>query len=128
RFDAWKPFRNDLSKKDPVTPVSKKHYNLDLDLLIEQLSKAEKKKIELSEEEALKEDKGNNEAPSQSIEDIASETLAAIYEKQKRYEEALDMYGKLLKAKPENTERYQQKISDLKTLIDSEATDTGDPS
>ena len=48
---------------------------------------------------------------------IVSETLAGIYYSQGSYEEALEMYEKLLDSNPQKSDLYKEKISEIKSQI-----------
>ena len=50
---------------------------------------------------------------------IVTETLAEIYASQENYDEALDIYEKLMKLKPEMEIKFSNRISEIKTAIDN---------
>ncbi len=115
RFDAWKPFPADTRITGKDGTIVSSGYTLDLDRLIEQLSKAEKQKITISTE---KKDDRNLGESSEKIGDIASETLANIYEKQERYEEALRTLEVLCQVKPQKEAQYKTQIDRIKKLME----------
>ncbi len=53
------------------------------------------------------------EAENPEEEDFATETLATVYEQQGAYNEAIEVYKKLIKKFPENTSKYEEKIAEL---------------
>lgn len=114
RFDAWKPFSDELSPKEPDIPAIQSGYTLDLDQLIEQLSLAENKKITIS---PGKKDDRNLGEKSERISDIASETLAKIYEKQERFQEAIRTLEKLQHIKPNKSDYYRKEINRLEDQL-----------
>ncbi len=119
RFDAWKPQTpsypydapapEDVSRPEPVLE--------DLDALIEKLSKVESQRIKVSPElpgapSPAKVDVDDN------VDDIASETLAAIHETQGKTEAAIQTYKRLRKLNEEKKDFYKQQITRLKKLRD----------
>lgn len=50
---------------------------------------------------------------------IVTETLAEIYASQNNYGEAIEIYEKLLLAKPEKEEKIKKRISELKEILES---------
>ncbi len=45
--------------------------------------------------------------------DLASETLAEVYESQGAFKEAIEIYEKLISKEPENADKYRAKIEEL---------------
>lgn len=45
---------------------------------------------------------------------VASETMAKLFTKQKRYQKAIDVYNLLIEEKPEKADYYQEQINNLK--------------
>ena len=66
----------------------------------------------LDDEFVFKESKKGDEGEESSI---VTETLAEIYASQQNFDEALDIYEKLKKLKPEMEEKFNNRISELKT-------------
>lgn len=85
----------------------------DLDTLIKRLTEAENNRIKIDNDQQKTENKDLSIA-SQSVDDIASETLAQIYKEQGENQEAIKIYKKLCEVHPENKERYLEQINDLK--------------
>ena len=50
---------------------------------------------------------------------IVTETLAEIYASQGNYEEALEIYAKLKEIKPELTEKFENRITELNKVIEN---------
>ena len=50
---------------------------------------------------------------------IVTETLAEIYASQHNYDEALEIYEKLKKLKPEMSDKFEKRISELKAAIEN---------
>ncbi|HAC15686.1 MAG TPA: hypothetical protein DCE78_07050, partial [Bacteroidetes bacterium] len=51
------------------------------------------------------------------VDQLATPTLALIYEKQKKYDEAIRMYKQLILNRPNDTERFQIQIDRLEKLL-----------
>ncbi len=109
-FNAWKPFESDYSTSSENAASVPAGYTLDLDQLIEELSRAEDNKIVISPD---KEDDRNLGEKAEKVSDIASETLAKIYEKQERFEEAIRTLEILQQIKPNKSEHYKNEIRRL---------------
>lgn len=118
RFHAWMPGKNDKQKYD--TDLGDVDYEpvLDLDRLIKQLLEAEKKRITISMDGT---DDCNLGEKSERIDDIASETLAEIFEKQQKYSEAENTLKKLMAADPDKSEKYEKEIRRIRTLKNQNA-------
>ena len=48
-----------------------------------------------------------------------TETLAEIYASQENYEEAIEIYEKLKNIKPDLTDKFNNRINELKTAIEN---------
>lgn len=83
-----------------------------LDILAERLSKA--KIIPKGMGESMP----DISMPEVKIKRIVSDTMAEIFLSQKNYKEAISIYEELLEQKPEKTDFYLQKITDLKSLLE----------
>jgi tetratricopeptide (TPR) repeat protein len=119
-FNAWepepkrKPFRKDLHTNDRAHPIQ------DLDTLIAKLSSVDKKRI--------KPDTSDEELPdlgemSTKVDDIVTETLAVIHEKQKNYHLAIETFKKLRKSNASKKEYYDEQIFRLQQKLAEEKKD-----
>lgn len=102
KFQAWKPDRTDFIKGESSTDYQAAE-SLNLDHLIEKLNEAGDQKITIPS--------GNNDnrdlsEKSRMTDDIASETLARIYEKQEKFDHALRTLDKLIKVRPRKAGYY----------------------
>jgi hypothetical protein len=123
-FNAWKPGpasrRNESSTEPPRLPGPV----LDLDALIEKLSKVESRRIVASQANETSNQSYSESAVS--VDDIASETLASIHETQGKTEAAIQTYKRLEKMNSEKKDYYKQQISRLKSLRDQQADDSAE--
>ncbi len=109
-FDAWKPdqktkrYKKDHNNGDRSHPIS------DLDSLINKLSAVESKRIKLSEEDLKGDVDKDLSKHSIEVDDIVTETLAAIHEKQKNFKAAIETYKKLRKSNPAKREYFDEQI------------------
>jgi len=113
-FQAWIPPDNNVHPVNEASvymqPVDFIH---DLESLISRLTEAETKKITFDPESpAPAEDLS---IPSQSVDDIATETLAYIYEKQGKIEEAKAMYQRLIAMRPDKKKEYTKALKNLES-------------
>lgn len=126
-FDAWRPpgFLADESAKE--TEQGGSSYLLDLDRLIEELSRVENKKISLPKDQSPEEADAELQKTAARAEsttkvaDIASETLARIYEKQKRYQQAIETFQILAQTRQHKAEEYASEIARLQELMAKES-------
>jgi len=114
-FEAWTPehdattqSRNSALLPKDTGPV------LDLDSLIERLSGVESKRIR--PEEPLEPDDTDEPISSDNVDDIVSETLADIHEKQGKIDAAIQTYERLKKINKENEQHYSNEIARLTKL------------
>ncbi|TVQ65852.1 MAG: tetratricopeptide repeat protein [Balneolaceae bacterium] len=112
-FDAWQPAAVRVKQKDGFQLQDESHPIKDLDLLISKLSSIGTARLESANPEYSDVDLSN---PGSEVDDIVTETLAVIHEKQNNYEEAISTYEKLLKEKPHKKETFKKKIEKLNLL------------
>lgn len=111
-FDAWQPnplkkVTHEGSEDEASLPIQ------DLDSLINKLSDAENKRIRLKEKE---EDDQDLSVKSSDVDDIVTETLAVIHEKQNNYLAAIATYKKLIESHPKRTDHYEKEIARIQKL------------
>jgi len=95
-------------------------YNLDLNELIELLSDAESKKITIKDEQDASQT--NTAKPVNNIDDIVTETLAQIHEKQGKLKVAKEAYKKLKKRHgKEKEEYYNKQIQRIEEKIETDS-------
>lgn len=122
--EAWVPKQSQTStrkkKKEPQTT----HPIRDLDQLISRLSEAETKRIQVPESgtdtEKSAEDLSKRSA---DVDDIVTETLALIHEKQGNYEAAIKVFKQLRQSKSSKRDHYDEQILRLHDLIEQEKDD-----
>lgn len=124
-FDAWIPV-------EQVHPGSRKkkqetqstHPIRDLDLLISKLSEAETKRIQIPKAD-IDAEKSTEDLSQRSadVDDIVTETLALIHEKQGNYTAAINVFKQLRLSKSSNREHYDEQILRLQELIDKESSE-----
>ncbi len=113
-FDAWIP-NESLRYSNGVHLPSTSTYDiaLDLDTLISRLTRANQKRIKISDAA-----EGPTFAESTTeVEQLATPTLALIFEKQKKYDEAIRVYQKLVVDRPHDADRFRDQIIRLEKLI-----------
>lgn len=117
-FKAWEPKKNKKTFNSDSRSYNQAHPIRDLDSLIAKLSSVESKRI--------KPDLGNDDEQrdlsekSSDVDDIVTETLAVIHEKQKNYPAAISTYQRLMKVNSGKADHYQQQISRLQNKMDEE--------
>lgn len=111
-FKAWMPETGFTEEKESVTYQVNLDLIHDLDTLINRLGDTEHSKINLDAN--IKTDDIDLSDSSSQVDDIASETLASIYTKQGKIEEAIDAYRKLCERNPEKKAEYEKEIERLK--------------
>lgn len=112
-FEAWTPKSSRLYSGNSTSTNANNEISLDLDTLISRLTRATQKRIKFDEETAP--------APfnekAEGVEQLATPTLALIFEKQGKYEEAINVYKKLVLSRPMDAERYQAQIERIEELV-----------
>lgn len=108
-FTAWEPRKGKTLSDKTVQPETS-HPIHDLDLLIDKLSSANTKKIKLK----LGDEPGADlSEKSSNVDDIVTETLAVIHEKQKNYTAAISTYKQLKKINPQRETHFDNQIQKL---------------
>lgn len=112
RFEAAVPDRSFSSDQKIMQQGKRTSQILDLDRLIELLEEVESQRIRIPEgDEGEQIDLSKN---SVDVDDLVSETLAKIHVMQGKKKEAIRMYEKLIKVKPEKAEEFETQIKQLK--------------
>jgi tetratricopeptide (TPR) repeat protein len=112
-FDAWTPKSSRLYRGKSTTRNSENEISLDLETLISRLTRATQKRIKI--DDASSTPAFNEKA--EGVEQLATPTLALIFEKQGKYDEALTIYKKLVKSRPMDADRYQAHIDRIEQLV-----------
>ena len=119
KFKAWRPPKPAIRRKGLNREEMMSHPISDLDTLINKLSSLESGKIKMD----LSDSKGGDPGPdlseeSSKIEDIATETLARIHEKQGNKVAAIDTYKKLMNIHTHKKGYYLKQIERLQVTED----------
>lgn len=111
-FSAYLPA--DLREPHAIMRPNQKsnRFFVDLDTLITRLSEVESGKIEVKENTPLYSENRKKNTTGE----IATETLAKIYEEQQQFGKAIEIYEKLKKRQPEKTALCNEQIIRLKAL------------
>jgi tetratricopeptide (TPR) repeat protein len=122
-FTAWQP--SPASKGNQITELLFAHprypHNTDLDLLIEKISKVDPEQLyHPNEDEEAVEGEETVEEEESDMDDIISETMADIYEKQNRFKKALKVYRKLIEYNPEKKDTYEEAIERINKRLERE--------
>lgn len=117
-FEAWIPKTSNPPKTRSTVSANNPGPVLNnLDSLIARLSKVESKRIrpeDLPEGESI-------EKKPDDVDDIVSETLASIHEKQGKIGAAIDIYKRLRALNPEKSDYYNSEITRLKSREEYQA-------
>ncbi|SHE46599.1 hypothetical protein SAMN05443144_101355 [Fodinibius roseus] len=117
-FEAWtpdtKPSGYSASPSSPTT--DRRSPVLDLDSLIQKLSDVKTHRI--TPKEAFPKDKNSRKKEGKDTEadDIVSETLAKIHEKQGKIDTAIRSYQQLKKIKKDKSDYFDEQISRLREI------------
>lgn len=117
-FEAWTPETTISDRPKSSQPVSEPGPVLNLDALIQKLSTVDSERTYSKEIKDQKEkaDKPKQETTTDSVDDIASETLAKIHEKQGKLDDAIRIYKRLKELKQDKGEHYSDQIKRLRKL------------
>lgn len=118
-FDAWVPDQASTIRSTVHPRESTSLPIQDLDQLILKLSTAKINRIRLDEIDRDTPSPDLSE-PSSVVDDIVTETLAMIHEKQKNYSAAIETYKKLQKIHPEREQHFTEKIDQLQARLKEE--------
>ena len=114
-LNAWKPEGQASGFQKRFHETDRSHPVMDLDNLIDKLSSVESTRIKAKEG---KEEPGPDLAEeSSNVDDIVSETLAAIYEKQGNLEAALSAYQKLAGMNGEKKGYFEEQVNRVKGMM-----------
>lgn len=114
-FEAWTPERDATTQSQSSASLPRDTGPvLDLDSLIERLSGVESKRIR--PEEPAETDNTDKQISSDNVDDIVSETLADIHEKQGKIDAAIQTYERLKKINKANEQHYSNEIARLTKL------------
>lgn len=118
-FEAWQPSPNKKSVResgeDELT-----HPIHNLDSLINKLTDAENKRIKLKQDD---EEDPDLSVKSSDVDDIVTETLAVIHEKQGNYLAAISTYKKLMKNHPKRSDHYNKEINRIERIREQQSGD-----
>lgn len=116
-FDAWEPKKTRREFRREVHHYDQSHHIENLDSLITKLSSVESSRFkpDLSDHEQKDLSK-----KSSDVDDIVTETLAIIHEKQENLELAINTYQRLIKANPLKEDHYQSQIERLRNKQDEQ--------
>jgi len=112
-FEAWTPDSETVASPKSTQSVHEPGPVLNLDSLIQKLASVESKRIRPDEKEEP-EDKNNKKVSADNVDDIVSETLAQIHERQGKLNAAIRTYERLIELRPQKREQYQEEIIRLK--------------
>jgi len=117
-FDAWQP-KKAVNVRKSTNSNSEDAYPIhDLDLLISKLSSIEPRRM--SEKDLKKGDQHDLSKESVQVEDIVTETLAVIHEKQENYSAAIKTYKRLITENSSKKEYYKEQIDRLQKVSGKE--------
>lgn len=111
-FNAWTPVTEKYEGISSTTDPAQPDPMLDLDALIDRLSNVETTQIRAKKMDS-KEDAVDLSEDSVETDDIASETIAKIHEKQGKIEAAIQTYKRLINVNGDKKEHYQKEITRL---------------
>lgn len=113
-FDAWQPKKAVTERKRENSNSEQSYPIHDLDLLISKLSSIEPKKM--SEKDLQQGEHHDLSKDSAMVEDIVTETLAVIHEKQENYTAAIKTYKRLIAENSSKKEYYKEQIDRLNNI------------
>jgi tetratricopeptide (TPR) repeat protein len=117
-FKAWEPTKNRKTFNRDHHSFDHSHPIQDLDGLIAKLSSVESRRIK--SDQNIEEDKRDLSEKSSDVDDIVTETLAVIHEKQKNYPAAISTYERLKNVNESKSDYFDEQISRLKKKLKEE--------
>lgn len=113
-FDAWTPESTQASRPRKTAPSKEAGPVLNLDELIQRLSEVESKRIRPDNDKSQEDSRPTNR--HDNVDDIVSETLATIHEKQGKTEAAIRAYKRLKELHADKQAYYDQQINRLEKI------------
>jgi tetratricopeptide (TPR) repeat protein len=111
-FEAWVPDTNPIPKVESKSRKQERsNISIDLETLISKLTNSTTTRIKFNED-----DQGDETSfltDGGEAEELATPTLAIIYEKQGKIDEAIKVYQNLAKARPGEAKKYMSHIERL---------------
>ncbi len=117
-FNADIPDKPDI--KSGTSSKGQSEISADLETLINRLSETKGSTIEEPDESPLDDSEDLSKKNSQ-IQDIATQTLASIYERQGKLKEAITIYEQLKESRPERAAEFDAEIQSLKSRVEQNA-------
>lgn len=114
-FEAWTPDTSVSTSKKSSKPANAPGPVLNLDSLIQKLSAVESERIKPKEDQG-KEEELKKAISTDNVDDIVSETLAEIHEKQGKTNAAIRTYERLKKLNKHKRDHYNNQISRLRRI------------
>lgn len=112
-FKAWVPRQSDVAATPGRSHPSASTLSVDLDVLISRLTRAGSKRIEVPSG-GKPVSRGEDD---KVLSDLATPTLAGIYEAQLKFEEAIAVYERLIAMRPSQKGIYENEIERIRTLL-----------
>lgn len=112
RFEAWKPQQNRPYFNRILQKTTVSHPIQDIDTLITKLSSVENTRIRLASTD--KKNEPDLSMDSANVDDIVTETLAVIHEKQDNFDAAINAYQRLINMNPDREDHFIKQINRLK--------------
>lgn len=120
-FKAWEPTKKRTAFKRDQHSYDHSHPIQDLDGLIAKLSSIESRRFQADMD--AQEDKRDLSEKSSDVDDIVTETLAIIHEKQKNYPAAISTYKRLKGVNESKSDYFDEQISRLKQKLEEETSE-----
>lgn len=121
-FNAWQPLITKSESRKEIRFINQGYPIQDLDQLITKLSSVERKHVNFGD---MKKEETDLSKESIAVEDIVTETLAVIHEKQSNYTAAIKSYKQLSKENPAKKEYYSEQIERIKVKRAAEKESAG---
>ncbi|WP_445664922.1 hypothetical protein [Fodinibius sp. AD559] len=119
-FEAWTLDSETVISQKGTQLIEEPGPVLNLDSLIQKLSSVKSKRIRPDEKEESK-DKNKEKVSADNVDDIVSETLAQIHERQGKLDAAIHTYERLKELRHNKKEEYQDEIIRLKALKEEDS-------
>lgn len=115
-FEAWTPDPKSTSRKSSSMDLNRRGPVLDLDSLIQKLSDVDSRRIQPDATFLDKPDSEKADVAVSEVDDIVSETLAKIHEKQGKIDTAIRSYQQLKQINAEKSDYFDEQINRLQEI------------